>query len=206
MQEVWKKIRIDSKYEVSSLGRVRNTHTGHFVTLYGRKCKSKFCTLSENSATHTYSVARLMVMAFYPEKASKQKYKVCFKDGEYENLTLDNLEIKEINTMKNHLLLKKYLHILLIDIEPDYMPDLKRKWCYDISVTNTKSYANMRYINHVEEDGKLTLMFVECYENVSRGKFLDLSSISTGFKHKLIDEEQYNAIMLYNKNITESLC
>lgn len=92
LNEIWKPVPNFPNYEVSSLGRVRNVHTGKLRKLYkGTTCKGYWNVgLYKDNKLYAKLVHRLVAEAFIPNPLDK-KY-VNHKDTDRENNSVENLE------------------------------------------------------------------------------------------------------------------
>ena len=106
-KEVWKQINNYDKYEVSTLGNVRNSNTGRILKL---TCKGGYLTtgLSKNSNGKTLPVHRLVALAFIDNP--ENKLQVNHKDKNRSNNNVSNLEwstASENNIHRSNNLAKK---------------------------------------------------------------------------------------------------
>ena len=88
-KEVWMSINNYDNYEVSTLGNVRNSNTGRILK---QTCRGGYLTvgLCKNSIIKTYSVHRLVALAFIDNP--KNKPQVNHKDKNRGNNNVSNLE------------------------------------------------------------------------------------------------------------------
>lgn len=91
--EQWKRINNVTNYEISNLGRVRNSNTQYI--LKGRLSKSGYLQVSlkniENNKYQNQYVHRLVAEYFIPND-DDNKNQVNHKDGNKENNNVENLE------------------------------------------------------------------------------------------------------------------
>lgn len=96
MNEIWKPIIIDdikTKYEISDYGRVRNSSSGKILSSYlsDGKLKTTLVINSSKRYDSTFSNEKLVLKEFYGI-SPKSGYIIFHKDGNVENVRLDNLE------------------------------------------------------------------------------------------------------------------
>lgn len=91
MSETWKDIDgYDGKYQVSSLGRVRNRHGKILSQSYKRGTNYLRVHLAKNNTAKWFSVHRLVAIAFLPKEDGKDT--VNHLDHNKENNCVENLE------------------------------------------------------------------------------------------------------------------
>ena len=92
--EIWKSldgiVECGSKYEVSNLGRVRNTKTKRILKLQKNTCGYLQVDLCENNKRKYAIVHRLVALAFLPNPYNLKE--INHKDENKENNVLSNLE------------------------------------------------------------------------------------------------------------------
>ena len=96
--EVWKDIEGYDKYEVSTLGNVRNKNTGRILKSANKG--GYLCVGLSNKVTKTYQVHRLVALAFIPNPENKPQ--VNHKDKNGLNNKLSNLEWNTIEENNKH--------------------------------------------------------------------------------------------------------
>lgn len=108
-KEIWRTIKQNKRYQVSSLGRVKIKETGRILSISKSNSGGLLVNLyNPNTQKQTLkSVARLMMLAF---KKKPPKFTPTFKDGDNTNVTLSNLKrgtrsenLFNIRTRKNKL-------------------------------------------------------------------------------------------------------
>ena len=89
MSETWKVIHLNTNYEVSNLGRVRNKKG---LLLKPQKTEKGYLRvdLSKDGKTKHYKVHRLVASAFIPNKNNLPQ--INHKDENKQNNRVDNLE------------------------------------------------------------------------------------------------------------------
>ena len=90
MDEQWKWIpRFEFRYEISNLGRIRGMNEGEIVPVIQENGLSKVVLRKNGQTTNTF-VHFLLATTFIPNP-QKHRY-IRWKDGNKQNLSLDNLE------------------------------------------------------------------------------------------------------------------
>ena len=118
MKEEWKKVEYNNIYEISNLGNVRNTYTGRMIKHTICSTGLPVVCLSYRGKIKSFSVPKLMIMAFKPNLLlGNDKKHIYFKDGNRCNLNLDNLGVSEtqvhvVNKIKDNNNRKLYSTIL----------------------------------------------------------------------------------------------
>lgn len=118
MKEEWKKIDYNPIYEVSNIGNVRNTYTGRIIKHTICSTGLPVVCLSCRGKVKSFSIPKLMLMAFKPELLlGNTRKSICYKDGNRCNLSLDNLEVREVqkhtvNKIKTNTYRKLYTNII----------------------------------------------------------------------------------------------
>lgn len=118
MKEEWRKIEYNPIYEISNLGNVRNTYTGRIIKQTICSTGLPVVCLSYRGKIKSFSVPKLMIMAFKPNLLlGNEKKHIYFKDGNRCNLSLDNLDISKtqthiVNKIKDNNNRKLYTNIL----------------------------------------------------------------------------------------------
>ena len=88
--ENWKVIPICSKYEVSTIGRVRNKKTKRILKLQNENRCSKIRLINNDKKKKNYNVHRLVALTFIPNPENKPE--VNFKDENPKNNKIENLQ------------------------------------------------------------------------------------------------------------------
>lgn len=102
-EERWVDLEGDlSKYCVSSHGRVRNKKTGRILKQTITMGRYITVILSYNGHVTTLSVAKLMLIGFKIPNPNNYKM-VGYRDGQPDNLSLDNLYWSDKKTIKNSI-------------------------------------------------------------------------------------------------------
>lgn len=118
MKEEWRKIDYNTIYEISNIGNVRNTYTGRMIKHTICSTGLPVVCLSYRGNIKSFSVPKLMIMAFKPELLlGDEKKHIYFKDGNRCNLNLDNLDVSDtqvhiVNKIKDNNNRKLYSIIL----------------------------------------------------------------------------------------------
>ncbi len=101
--EHWKKIDGYDNYEVSNLGRVCNTKTGHMIYGTPNDYRRVVVRLSKNGKQKNFLMNRLVAQAFIPNPENKELVK--HRDGDNENNKVSNLywmSYAEIRALAGH--------------------------------------------------------------------------------------------------------
>ena len=118
MKEQWKKIDYNPTYEISNMGNIRNTYTGRMIKQTIQSTGLPIVCLSYRGKVKSFSVPKLMIMAFKPELLlGEGKKHIYFKDGNRCNLSLDNLDVSEtqrhtVNKINNNNNRRLFTNIL----------------------------------------------------------------------------------------------
>lgn len=118
MTEEWRKIEYNPIYEISNLGNVRNTYTERIIKHTICSTGLPIVCLSYRGKVKSFSIPKLMIMAFKPELLlGNTRKNICYKDGNRCNLNLDNLEVREVqkhtvNKIKSNSNRRLYTNIL----------------------------------------------------------------------------------------------
>ena len=89
--EEWRPIKQSrGQYEVSSLGRVRNIRTGRILKSHPKTKGSKTMTVTLHGFMRgsSYTVAKLMMMGFYPEETGRAGHYRDVTDNRIENIRI----------------------------------------------------------------------------------------------------------------------
>lgn len=91
MQEIWKPVNnYDGYYEVSNLGKIRNTKTGHILKPSVNEFGYEYVTLFKGKSKSHLRVHRILAMAFIDNPHGKTQ--INHIDHNKRNNSLDNLE------------------------------------------------------------------------------------------------------------------
>ena len=94
-EEIWEPITVNEEiwdYEVSNLGRVRNSKTGRVMKLQETNKGYLRVCLRKNGESKQFSVHRLVAFAFIPNDDTENKTDVNHIDEDKTNNTVENLE------------------------------------------------------------------------------------------------------------------
>lgn len=108
-------IGYEGKYIISSEGKIRNVKTQKNLKIHTTIGKYKTCIISKEGKSETRSVAKLMLLSFGIDNPNDYK-RFRFKDGNPENLTLNNLEWCKSNNYDNYDITKSVKDIIAIVI------------------------------------------------------------------------------------------
>lgn len=108
-------IGYEGKYIISSEGKIRNVKTQKNLKIHTTIGKYKTCIVSKEGKSETRSVAKLMLLSFGIDNPNDYK-RFRFKDGNPENLTLNNLEWCKSNNYDNYDITKSVKDIIAIVI------------------------------------------------------------------------------------------
>ena len=88
-REVWRTIpKSKGQYEVSTLGRVRNRHTGRILKQFRFK-NGSFGVQLGGYLSRTYTVGQLVAMTFYPDLHGR----ACHRNGNIADNRVENIEV-----------------------------------------------------------------------------------------------------------------
>lgn len=126
MTEQWKQITKEPRYEISTLGRVRNIETEHIKSL--RLDQGGYERVTLYPSGKTYHIHRLIALEFIPNPLSKDE--VNHKDNIRHNNLIENLEW----TTKSENSIHRIKTGIVINIDGSKNPQSKltEKQAYDI--------------------------------------------------------------------------
>lgn len=90
--EEWRKIPISrGQYEVSNMGRVRNAHTKHLLSIKQNKNGTPIIHLNGYMKGRSYTIGQLVAMTFMPD----EKGRVMHKSKDITDNRVTNLYVVE---------------------------------------------------------------------------------------------------------------
>lgn len=145
MKEIWKKVVFDSRYEISSLGRVR----GPRGITYGAVGTRGYMQVSIGRKTKNVHV--LVAQAFLGERPDG--YHVCHRDGNKTNNSIKNLrydtpagnweDFRSMGRETSHAIGRTSCPLGHKLENPNLMPSqLKRGWRSCLACSRAKAYIN----------------------------------------------------------------
>lgn len=156
-KEIWKTIKSFKKYQVSNFGRVRNKNTKYTLKpQYSASSGSLVYMSRVDGRSTSRSIARLMMLAF---KKKPPKFTPTFKDGNNQNLSLDNLKrgsrsenLFNIRCRKNKMRgVSKYNNPGMVTQKYRAYLSVGKMKSKTIGYFNTKKEANIAFFNAYKE-------------------------------------------------------
>ena len=92
MMEDWKMIpKSKGQYEISTLGRVRNSYTGRILKQFKFRNGSYGVQLG-GYLCRSYTIGQLMAMTYYPGRHGR----ACHRNGDVKDNRVENIEVRSI--------------------------------------------------------------------------------------------------------------
>jgi len=103
-EEIWSMVLIAPKYEISTLGRVRNKKTGHVLKVGYANGKYPRVTMQTVDGEMPVLIARQVLIAFGgPLELGYMTNVVGYRDNDPNNVRLDNLYWRRHSDLRKHL-------------------------------------------------------------------------------------------------------
>lgn len=136
--EKWRKIRSYSKYEINRNGEVRNVDTHEAIEpTIDRKGNLVVSLVNMNGIKHAYRIDELLTETYVTDRPN-EFYIVKHKDGNFENMDVENLEwvLKPLEDLPRDTL---YRNVVI------YCPETKKSY-YNIYAASEELHVNCRNI------------------------------------------------------------
>lgn len=92
VREEWRVIpKSRGQYEASTLGRIRNAHTGRVLRQFQFRNGSYGVTLA-GYLNRSYTVSQLVGAAFYPDREGR----ACHRNGDVKDNRAENIEVRSV--------------------------------------------------------------------------------------------------------------
>ncbi len=166
-REYFRAVSVFTNYEVSSVGRIRNSKTGRILKLRTRKDGYLDVCLSKNGTTKRFLVHRLVAEAFFENPAGKRT--VDHIDSDQKNNCLSNLRFA---THSENSMNKRMPTNMSSRYKGVWIDKRRNKWIASIKV-NGKAVFLGYFANEREAGLAYNLAAVKYFKNFAKLNIFD---------------------------------